>query len=94
MSFDPFSLAQTDPRPSTLPPAWVLCARRRLVLLGEQLHGEEGEQESRACRGGGDSWSRGATRSRSRTYQPVEEVGHLHLGEVGRFDLWLLMRFG
>lgn len=32
--------------------------------------------------------------SHSCTYQPVEEVGHLHLGEVGGFYLWFLECFG
>lgn len=36
----------------------------------------------------------GHSHCRSCTYQPVEEVGHLHLGEVGRFDFGFLVRFG
>lgn len=63
--------------------------------------GEEaaGRKETRQAEHAGEeeeemSAPLGQPPSRSRTYQPVEEVGHLHLGEVGGFYLWFLVRFG
>lgn len=35
---------------------------------------------------GGVTWAGGA-------HQPVEDIGHLHRGEAGHPDLWLLLRF-
>lgn len=72
-----------DPCPPILSPAQVLSTRNWLVLLRKQLHQEEGKQENIACREGGDIHSHGATPSQSYTYQPVEEICHLHLREAG-----------
>lgn len=70
---------------------------RAAAALGE---GEEaaGRKDTRQAEHAGEkeemSAPSGRPPSHSCTYQPVEEVGHLHLGEVGGFYLRFLVRFG
>lgn len=82
--------------------------RRQLVLLGKlpmstaaalgEREEAAGKKETRQAEHAGEeeemSVPSGQPPCHSCTYQPVEEVGHLHLGEVGGFYFWFLVRFG
>lgn len=98
-------LTKTDPSTLTLllhmplpssPPWKAAHGCNGCTREGEEAEGKERKETRQAEHAGEEEMSAPMEHppSHSCTYQPVEEVGHLHLGEVGGFDLWFLVRFG
>lgn len=106
---DPFRSRRDRSAPSQLSSRTGPCLRGsgsfslESRLRAQQLHRER-EKRLRGGRKPGKQSMQGRRRRCllprgnlhpcSCTYQPVEEVGHLHLGEVGGFYLWFLVSFG